>query len=486
MASAQRPRSISLALLLCTVTQLPIWGQAPFRVKDIVLGMDSSSPLHLTVVGTTIFLVPADDGSGQRNLWKSNGTEAGTVLVKSIPDPTLEGPVRLFEAGGLLFFRAWDGSNSPELWRSDGTTVGTHFIADNCPDEFTGSEVMPAAEFQGELFFRNNNGIHGTEPWRSGGLSIGTEMIKDIRDPGGSGGVIAPKDIAEFGGYLYFPAQTSDGIELWRTDLSGPGTSQFQDIQSGPGDSSPHQLTTVGDTMFFSAFTQDDGRELWKVDQVGGSLVASQVLDIQDGLGSSEPDGLTAVGDRLFFFADDGQIGREPWISDGTPGGTQPLLDIVPGASGSIEDPGNLPPGTFGTNGTLFFFRANDSQHGIELWVSDGTPGGTQMTRDIHPGTSNGFPPAEVTPIGDVVYFRGEDSGGTEVWVTDGTEVGTTKVSNIEPGGSHPSDLTDGGGNLFFTAFETATGRELWSLYLGIFADGFETGDTDEWSATSP
>ena len=80
---------------------------------------------------------------------------------------------------------------------------------------------------------------------------------------------------------------------------------------------------------------------------------------------------------------------------------------------------------------------------------------------------------------------RGENGGGTEVWVSDGTEGGTVRLSDIEPGGSFPSELTDVGGNLFFTAFESATGRELWWLDLSsIFSDGFESGTTAAWSST--
>ena len=96
----------------------------PFLVKDINDTAEfgtSSYPIHLTAFDDTLLFSAYDQSSG-RELWKSDGTSAGTVLVSDMR-PGFNGtfPMDLTPVGSTLYFDAHDGSAGRELWKSDGT-----------------------------------------------------------------------------------------------------------------------------------------------------------------------------------------------------------------------------------------------------------------------------------------------------------------------------------------------------------------------------
>ena len=263
---------------------------------------------------------------------------------------------------------------------------------------------------------------------------------------------------------------------------AGLTTIEVADIWPGATGSNPNSHTVAGGYLFFEAITAAEGRELWLVDD---NWVVDLVRDISPGTEDSYPYGLTAVGDTLFFFADDGEHGRELWKSDGSEVGTFMVKDIRDGAQGSILSPGDIPPQTWAGTDHLFFFVADDGEHGQELWVSDGTTAGTRLARDIYPGTGGTFSPALFEAIGDKLYFRAEDPAGIGVWVSDGTEAGTEELTDSIVGLSWVASIVDGG-DLYFVATQTSTGQELWRLPLPLLEDGFESGDTSAWSSTVP
>lgn len=145
-------------------------------------------------------------------LWKSDGTETGTVLVKQLEvkgdplDPYNaevhgEEPC-LTEAGGLLFFNA-RGAGGRELWKSDGTTAGTQPVADIRPGIY-GSDPRNLYAANGKLYFSADDGTHGFEIWTSDGTAAGTQMVVDLTGDGLSS---YPENFTLVGTKLYFFAQ---------------------------------------------------------------------------------------------------------------------------------------------------------------------------------------------------------------------------------------------------------------------------------------
>ena len=135
-------------------------------------------------------------------------------------------------------------------------------------------------------------------------------MVKNIRWQDGSS---FPTDLTPVGNTFFFVAtDDTNGKELWKSDGTSSGTVMVKDINSGSGYGSPAQLTVIGNTLYFQATDGTNGAELWKSDGTSSGTV--MVKDINSGSSSSNPIYLTAVGNTLYFRADDGTNGYELWI----------------------------------------------------------------------------------------------------------------------------------------------------------------------------
>jgi len=328
-------------------------GVGTSLVKDINPGNEGSMESGVggglfTNVGGTLFFV-ADDGIHGRELWKSDGTEAGTVLVKDL-FPGSEGAfstnlLRLVDLNGTLVFSALTGTQALQLWKSDGTEAGTVLVKDISP-------LSGFVEVGGTLFFSATvDAAHGEELWKSDGTEAGTVLVKDVLSLGLLTGV---------DGTLFF--RSNDGIhgeELWKSDGTEAGTVLVKDIV--PGADSPYigELKDVGGTLFFGVDDGNHGYELWKSD--GSKEGTGLVKDILRGPEGSIVALFADVRGMVFFRADDGTHGSELWKSDGSRGGTSLVADINPGPASS--SPYRLTPVC-----KTLFFDADDQIHGWELW----------------------------------------------------------------------------------------------------------------------
>jgi ELWxxDGT repeat protein len=235
---------------------------------------DADSRLYLgpevaRIGGRTFFLAEGLERRLGFELWVTDGTAAGTTPV--ISDPNASRPRQLhsltvFE--DALYFTANTGNPAQPrgIWRSDGTAAGTRLLKafGSQPQDVNGNTLLPTFTPAGDrLFFRLDDGVHGTELWRTDGTPEGTALVRDIA-PGPKDGSIT--SLAAAGGKVYFSATDGEhGLELWESDGTAAGTRLVQDIAPGTASSNPEQLVATGDKLFFTADDGAHGRELWEL-----------------------------------------------------------------------------------------------------------------------------------------------------------------------------------------------------------------------------
>jgi ELWxxDGT repeat protein len=249
-------------------------------LKDIMTDPSplGSEPTNILQVGGTTFFTATSATQGIE-LWKTNGTAAGTVLVKDIvAGDGSSYPSDLTNVNGTLFFKAVG-----QIWKSDGTTNGTVQVTNFNTGFFGGTSVSRFHNFNGTLTFVASNDEHGEELWKSNGTAAGTMLLKDIRPGTGSS---RPRALTTIGGTLFFTANDgTSGYELWKSNGTSTGTVIVKDIQTGSSSSSPSYFSNVNGTLFFTANDGTNGRELWRSNGISSGTVL--VKDIRPGTSDS-------------------------------------------------------------------------------------------------------------------------------------------------------------------------------------------------------
>jgi ELWxxDGT repeat protein len=401
-------------------------------VRVIRHGPGSNEILGFRVVGDTLFFV-ADDGVHGFELWRSDGTPDGTTLVRDIrvgPQGSFHiyQDVRLIGVGNTLFFIANDGVHGFELWRSDGTPEGTMLVRDIRPglgSAFGGSETL--AVMHDTLYFIANSGEVGL--WRSDGTYEGTFPLRN-------GGLDHGGMLLADNGTLFIATYDS----LWKSDGTPEGTVLVRDrlcMSTGLT-----HFAFMNGVLFFVGGERRDGwfmgceTELMRSDGTPeGTFMVKDIRSSESGFPASGLgyfSHLTVVSNTLFFNADDGIHGRELWKSDGTAAGTVMVKDIDEGSGHALY------PTPFVVLNGMIFFIAEDGVHGRELWKSDGTAAGTVMVKDIitndlwRSNLSSLSIGASLTALHTMLFFNVDDDFAHRdkfgFWRSDGTEEGTVQL----------------------------------------------------------
>ena len=326
--------------------------------------------------------------------------------------------------GPKVFFTAKEATDGEELWVSDGTVAGTHMVKDIYPGT-TGSNPQWLCAVGGLCYFAATTPEAGTELWVSDGTADGTKMVKDIY-PGGTSS--SPAYVTAFGNKVLFFAMdeesealpvmsssTSGEQWLWISDGTDAGTIRIGDaplVGNGDGHGGKIQVTWDGKKAFYEAFNPDPANTnnygtLWVTDGTKTGTFAIPTTPLTD---DSAIQWLTAIGNKAVFRAEtpasittavdpanaslgvNGDIGQEIWVSDGTVAGTKWIgIDFAKGAANGTPT-GTQFAYTLPLNDHLMLFRADDGVDNVQPCIldlnmpfKDGTQLATPAVPDLNP-----------------------------------------------------------------------------------------------------
>src|SRR4051812_41461391 len=226
---------------------------------------------------------------------------------------------------------------------------------------------------------------------------------------------------------LALPVSAATGPAHLVADLD-PGLEPFD-----PSDHADFNgyVTVGGRVLFFGFLPEGNGFSqcgLWTVDPLSGA--AERLADLcPDGEGAARvPPHWLATGGALGYLSDaDGRL----WRTDGTAAGTFTLGAVQVGGD-SFDWLGgySFDPPVLGPDGRTLFFQGCTADAGCELWRSEGSLAGTNLLRDLAPGSASSSP-AGFLRDGRRILFAVLGA----LWSTDGTAAGTLRLTSIRSGG---------------------------------------------------
>lgn len=352
-------------------------------VRDILVGIGSSRPRGFTELAGQLFFT-ANDGTHGRELWRTDGLGAGTTLAWDATVGAADGVTALLGGPSWL----WVQRPDHELWRWDGSPSGTFLVGTT-----TGS-VSPLRRSRvdrladGRLVFASAAGLVVAD-------GIGPNVLIDPLFQAGSDDFVTDGTTV-----LYVSNRSAPDRSLYRNDTTGASP-----VDTGLGSSAAPvnwgPLAELPDGTVVATAVLDQESEVWAIAPNSNPVVladptpppASSIpyWELWVSVGSKEVDG------GLVYFAEDAERGNEPWFTDGTPGGTVPLAELVPGPGGVVAGYSHATAAQAGLDGALPIRHM--SREGVWFALAEAPPSGARNVRLLNDQQSAFSPIADAAAV---------------------------------------------------------------------------------------
>ncbi|MCB0699863.1 MAG: T9SS type A sorting domain-containing protein [Chitinophagales bacterium] len=422
-----------LFIVFCLLSVLSATAQNGFINYDVANGFASAAPQYLTAHNGRLYFFANNGSSGREFMYIEDTNKA--VLPQNLAAGNKNAIGNGYKRpiagmGSKVYFTSTNGSAGEEVFMYDGTTV--KLIADLTfgPDSSRPDYYTP---LNGKLYFIATTAAGGTELYEYNEVNF-PKMVTDI-NPGAANSVSGP--VIAFDNKIFFVATTSAyGSELWFYDPVADTSGLAADIDTGVASSNPADFTVINGKLYLSASTVKNGREMYEYD---GSNAPTMLTDISpSGLSSISPSYSNAFAwyNNKIYFAGRDTFGQTH-VHSYNPANSDVKLEFKINTNGSSQ------PRDFVVYNKQLFFTANDGSKGFELYHYDSTGTMASLVGDLCDGANGSFP-MELTPVGDNLFFAGNDCNlGIEVIAFNYKKVGIQDIALPQEISVYPNPVQD-------------------------------------------
>ncbi len=361
-------------------------------------------------------------------------------------------PHDLIDYNGKLYFGATTDSTGDELWVSDGTTAGTMLVAD-IDTGASSSRPHRFIELNGKLlFFANTFSLYSTD-----GTTAGTVLLAKTL---GNIYIAHNPNIARLGNKIYFAAGIHAN-ELWVTDGTVNGTYKITTFSIANTYENISSIIVCYGKIYINAVMPNRDKGLWISD---GTASGTTLLKDMNGDNIIDPGMFTEYKNKVYFVAYSLAGGYELWVTDSNATNTKQVTHISGKTLGLLQTyrPARIYKNEMYFNGWCGMCLVPNTPNPPGLYKSDGTEAGTVVVHQVY----NNYIDKKNLITSDVeynnkLYFTVQNADSSGTWYTDGTEDGTKEITTKLGPMCLPHRLSTHNNKLFFSAYAAPWEYEL-------------------------